>query len=178
MASLEEIEAKQKKMVQMGLEMATISDDPDKVIAMGEKMVQMGKELERACQALADSYGTLSGGDEVRVELTKDQRARIAEATGVPMEILTVRDRDGSFNASMPERQKDEIERIAAMHVTNKAVKKARTAAIDKLIKTFEDLIEPSLQETIDLMKEDPTLQTLLKKQLADEKARKEGSSG
>ena len=178
MASMEEIEAKQKKMIEMGLEMATITDDPDKIIAMAEKMQKMGKELEKACKALAASFGDLPEGEEVRVELTSDQRQRIAEATGVPMELLTVRDRDGTFKASMPKRQKGEIERIAALHVTSKAVKKARDSALNKLIKTLEDLNEPSLHETIELIKEDPTLQKLYDKQMADEKARKEGQSG
>ena len=173
MASLEEIEAKQQKMANYALEMQNAADDPEKIMAMSAKMQEMGKELEKACKALAASFGDFSGGEDVRVELTKDQRERIAESTGVPMELLTVKDRDGSFAALMPKRTKDEIERIAAMHVTNKAVAKARDSAMKKLIQTLEDLNEPSLKEVIDEIKADPTLETLRKKQLADEEARK-----
>lgn len=174
MASMEEIEAKQKKMVALGLQMTEIKDDPDKLAEMTKKMQELGKDLEKACKSLAASFGTLPEGEEVRIELTKDQRARIAEATGVPMEILTVRDRDGTFKSSMPKRQLQEIERIAALHVTGKAISKTRAKATDKLVKSLEDLNEPTLEETIDLIKKDPSLEELKQKQLADERARKD----
>lgn len=175
MASMEEIEAKQKKMAALGMEMTEVTDT-DKLAEMAKKMQEMGKELEKTCKALAASFGTFPEGEEVRVELTADQRARLVEATGVPMELLTVHDRDGTFKASMPTRQKAEIERIAALHMTGKAVSKTRAKSVDKLVKTLEDLNEPSLQETIDLIKKDPSLDELKKKQLADERARKDGA--
>lgn len=174
MASMEEIEAKQKKMVALGMEMTEVKDDPDKLLEMTKKLQEMGKDLEKACKAFAASFGTLPEGEEVRVELTQDQRARIAEKTGVPMELLTVRDRDGTFKASMPKRQREEIERIASLHVTNKAVSKTRAKAFDKLVKTLEDLNEPTLQETIELIKKDPSLEELKQKQLTEERARKD----
>ncbi|MBS2024265.1 MAG: hypothetical protein JST92_17830 [Deltaproteobacteria bacterium] len=176
--SLEEIESKQKKMMNTAAEMAKHPDDPDKILEMSAKLAEMGKDLEKTIKSFAASFGELPQGEEVRVELTKDQRERIAEKTGVPMELLTVRDRDGSFARAMPKRTKMEIERMAALQVTTKAVAKARDSAMKKLIQTLEDLNEPGLTQTIQEMKDDPTLQTTLKRQLAEEEARKERERG
>lgn len=178
MASLDEIQAKQQKMLNYAQDMQKHADDPEKVLAMADRLVEMGKELEKAALSFAASFGTLPQGAEVRVELTKDQRARVAEATGVPVEMLVYRDSDGTFTAGMPKRNPEEIEALAAAQVAGRAIKKAKDDAIKKLIKTLEDLNEPTLEPVIEEIKKDPTLQGLLEKQLAAERERKANQGG
>ena len=163
---IEEIEAKQKKIAKAAMDLGKLVDDPK---ALLEKAAQIGKdakELETAANRLSEEVDARTGGKEETVVLTPDQRERVAQTTGVAMETLVVRDRDGSFARAMPSTQKMIIERMANQQATVIAVKKARRDALDKLVKQLRKLDAPGMEDIIKAIEDDPSLEKLTKQQM------------
>jgi hypothetical protein len=172
MSTMDEVISKQERATKAAVALSK-KTDPEELRAGAEKLKEMTDDLEKACKRLQAEFGGATGHEE-RVVLTPDQRERLAESTGVPMDMLVVQDRDGSFGRRMPTTDKATIERMAALQATAIAEKKARTAAIDKVIKQLEKLDVPELQPIIDSMRKDPTLVDLAKQQAAAAKVVKD----
>jgi hypothetical protein len=163
---MEEIEARQKKIAKAAMELGKLADDPKALLARAAEIGKEAKELEKAANRFAEEIDAKIGGKEEVVVLTPDQRERVAQTTGVAMETLVVRDRDGSFARAMPSTQKMIIERMANQQATAIAVKKARRDAIDKLIKQLRKIEAPGIDEIIQAIEDDPTLEKLSKQQM------------
>ncbi len=164
MSSAEEILSKHQRMAKAALKINEIKD-PKEILEQAEKLREMGKELEAACKRFEEATG-VKGGPEERVVLTDDQRKRLAESTGVPMDMLVVRDPTGQFRSAMPTTDRATIERMAAVQAAEIAVRKAKAKAVEDLIKSLEKMDLPELQPIIDAIKADPTLKLLEKQQM------------
>jgi len=78
MASVEEIERKQKAMQPL-LEQIAQEKDADRIQQLGRQIAEMAQELARMADGLERAYAQATGGaGETRVVLTKDQRQRVA----------------------------------------------------------------------------------------------------
>jgi hypothetical protein len=175
--SLEELQARQAKVAKAAADLEKVKDDPAALLEKAAQIAEMTKDLERAALGLVKGLAP-EGGAEERVVLTPDQRERIAESTGVAMEVLVVRDGDGSFARAMPGMQKAIIERLAARQATESATKKAKRDAIEKLIKQLKSLNVDGLAPIIKSIEDDPSLEDLqekMKEFAADEKAKHGG---
>src|SRR5207302_6774298 len=87
MASVEEIERKQKAMQPL-LEQIAQEKYADRILQLGKQIAEMAQELGRMAQGLERAYAQAGGGTgETRVVLTKDQRQRVAAATGGSVEV-------------------------------------------------------------------------------------------
>jgi hypothetical protein len=162
--SLEEVLAKQAKAAAAVEGLARFQDDPEalmKAVAqVSEQIADLAKSAERLNAELS-----LAGGPEERVELTRDQRERIAEQTGVAMDLLVMRDPDGSFAKMMPKAKKHEIERLAARQATEIAMAKAKEKAVDDLVRHLKSVDAPGMDEIIAAIRKDPSLKELARQQ-------------
>ena len=163
MASAEELLSKQQRTVKAALALQEIKD-PEELLKAAAKVGEMAKDLEAAGKRFEAQF-VQPGGPEERVVLTAEQRERLAEVTGVAMDMLVVRDPTGAFAHAMPTTDRATIERMAARQAAEIAVRKARDTAIEKLIKELEKLDVPELIPVIEAIKKDPTLKLLTEQQ-------------
>jgi hypothetical protein len=178
MSSAEEVISKQQRLVKAALALEEKKNDPKALLEAAAKVAEMGKELEKSAKRLEAEFAGTAGPEE-RVVLLPDQRQRLAEVTGVAMDMLVVTDRDGAFARAMPTTDRATIERMAARQAAEIAIKKAKQGAIDNLVKELEKLGVPELEPVIAAIKADPTLKLLVKQQeeaAAELKARTEGA--
>jgi hypothetical protein len=165
MADFEEIQRKHAEAAGFAMKMVDEKDP--------EKLKEMAEQLQQKCAALAKMAKGLEAaltppgptGPEVRVMLTAEQRARVAEATGVGVEMVTVHDSPQKvWSKEMPRLRPGEIEKLAAKQATASRLQSETRKAVEKIIKDLEKLNVPELAETIADLKKDPTL-GLAKKQ-------------
>ncbi len=160
MADLDEIQRKQADTVKLALQMVD-EKDPERLKEMAEQIQQRTKELEKAALGLAAAVALpdRSGGEEVRVLLTPDQRERISEQTGVGVEAVTLRDSGGrSWNAAMPTTEPRVIEKLAAQQAAASRLTMETKKQVEAIIKQLKALNVPELEETIRELERDPTL--------------------
>ena len=174
----EELEAKQKKMAKMAVDLAKLKDDPKALLEKAAEIAGMAKELEKTALRMAADLDPKAGGKEETVVLTQDQRERVAQTTGVAMETLVVRDVDGSFAKAMPTTQKMIIERLANQQASAIAAKKAKRDAVDKLVKQLKKLDEPGLDDIIRAIEDDPSLEKVTKQQIEAGREAQEKAAG
>jgi hypothetical protein len=160
----DELLARQQRLVKVAKDLENYKDDPKKLMEKAAEFSKMAGELEVAAKRFEANFAQ-QGGAEERVVLTSDQRERLAEVTGTPMEMLVVRDPDGSFAKAMPGMQKMIIERMAAKQATASQTKKATRTALDKLVKQLKGLGVPELDPVIEAIEADPTLEKLKEQQ-------------
>jgi hypothetical protein len=163
--AIDDLLAQQKRVATAASGLADLADDPEKLMARAAEVVAMVGDLEKHALHLAAQAGGPTGGAEERVVLTADQRQRIAQETGVALELLVVRDADGSFAKAMPTTQKAIIERLAARQAAEIAVKKATRDAVEKLVKQLKALGVADLDPVIQAIEDDPSMETLRKQQ-------------
>jgi uncharacterized protein YdcH (DUF465 family) len=165
MADLGDIQRKQADAAKFAMKMVD-EKDPEKLKEMAEQLKGRCDELANMAQGLEAAL-TPQGptGPEVRVLLTAEQRARVAEATGIGVEAVTVRDsRQRMWSKEMPDVRPGEIEKLAAQQATASRLLSETRTQVEKIIKELEKLNVPELAETIANLKKDPTL-GLAKKQ-------------
>ena len=83
MASAEDLLSKQRKLSKAAGELGKYADDPKKLLEMAAEITKGAKELEEAALRFQAENDPATGGALERVVLTADQRARLAEQTGV-----------------------------------------------------------------------------------------------
>jgi hypothetical protein len=175
MANADEILAQQQRLAKSAAELANYTDDPKKLMEKAAELTKGAEALEKSALRFQQEMSK-SGGKEEVVVLTPDQRARLAESTGVAMETLVVRDADGSFARAMPATQKATIERMAALQAGQLATKKGRTKALEDLVKQLKALDADGLDPVIKAIEEDPSLEKLKEQQA--ELAKSAGAPG
>ena len=100
MASVEDIERKQKSMQPL-LEQIARETDADRVQELGRQIAQMAQELGQMAAGLERAYAQSQGSGETRIVLTKEQRERVAEATGVALDTLVLQGAE-TWDPQMP----------------------------------------------------------------------------
>jgi len=160
MADLAEIERKQREIGELARRMVGIKD-VDELQKMGKEIAAKAKDLEKSALALVAASTPNEGrhvGGEVRVVLTKDQRQRIVEQTGVGMDTLVIDEDAAGWMRRMPGTEKRVIELKALQQAGKSIVAEAKDKRVKTLIKTLEDVPDksPELIEVIEQLKTDP----------------------
>jgi hypothetical protein len=140
MASLEDIERKQNAMKPLIEELAN-ETNPDRVQQLGRQIALMAQELARMADGLQRVYAQPNGGTgETRIVLTKDQRERIAEATGVALDVLVLKGAD-IWDPQVPKMTPAIIERLAMASVADRKLKEEKRKAAKEILKDLEGAV-------------------------------------
>jgi DNA-binding MarR family transcriptional regulator len=132
-----------------------------------ERLKEMAEELQSRCSALAKMARSLeaalapagTSGPETRVVLTPEQRKRVAEQTGVGVEVVTLRDSPARpWSRQMATVEPREVEAMAAKQAAASRLKAETRERVEKIIRELEKLDVPELAETISELRRDPTL--------------------
>jgi hypothetical protein len=158
MASVEEIERKQKAMRPLLDEIAG-AKDPDRIQELGKQIAEMAQELAHMAQGLERAYGQIRGGaGETRVVLTKDQRQRVAAATGGAVEVLVLPGAD-VWDAQMPKMSPATIERLAMASIAERKLEEESRKAAKQIVSELEAAVgadpAPETREAIEQFKRD-----------------------
>ncbi|MGZ6143598.1 MAG: hypothetical protein ACXWLM_09670 [Myxococcales bacterium] len=161
MADVEELKRKQAAAAKDAMKMVE-EKDPERLKEMAEALQAKVKDLERAALALAAAVTPQEAtGQEVRVMLTPDQRARITEQTGVGIEMVTLHDtkkkmwsRDLPLGKIPPR----EIERMAALQAAQSRLASETRTQVEKIVKQLKALNVPEIADAIAELERDPTL--------------------
>jgi hypothetical protein len=151
MSDLGELQKKQAEAASFALRMAE-EKDPERLKAMAEQLQTRCAELGKMGKALEAAFAPAGGGGgvETRVLLTAEQRKRIADQTGVGVEVVTLRDTgDRAWSKSMGSVDSREIEAMAARQAAASRLKAETRTRMEKIIRELERLEVPELAETI-----------------------------
>jgi hypothetical protein len=150
---------KANSMVKMAADSAN-EMDPDKALANAQKLMAMGKELEKMADDMRAQAGKLRGMARVEVVLTPDQRKRIFNKTGVSMETIIIDDQAGAMNLGMPTTRPEEIELLALQEAERRKhaaeADKVVRAELDRAIDDIEAQGNAELSEQLAKLKADP----------------------
>lgn len=157
MATLEEIERKQKS-VQPLLEQLARETNADRVQELGKQIAAITEELARMVKGVEKAYAQGKGSGETRVALTKDQRQRVAEATGVALDTLVLEGAE-TWDPQMPKMSPATIERLAMASVADRKLKEETRRAARDIVKQLEaaagDSPAPETRAAIDQFRRD-----------------------
>jgi hypothetical protein len=157
MASLEEIERKQKSMQPL-LEQIAQETNADRVQELGKQIAQMAQELAQMASGLEKAYAQSKGSGETRVLLTQEQRERVAEATGVALDTLVLQGAD-TWDPQMPRMSPATIERLAMASVADRKLKEEKRKAVKAILEELDaavgDSPAPETRVAIDQFKRD-----------------------
>lgn len=141
MADLEDVEQQQRELLEMSRRIAE-EKDPEAILALARRMQGRAEELARKGRALQASFAGIRGPGQTRVELTPDQRQRVADATGVAVDVLTLDDAQ-AWDPRMPRTSPAIIERLAMASVAEQKLdqlKRKQVAAIVDELNRIPDL--------------------------------------
>jgi hypothetical protein len=165
MSDLDDLQRKQADLARSAAKMAN-EKDPDALLKLAESIQERAAGLERMAKniAAAATPGAGNTGPSTTVVLTRDQRERIAEATGIGLETVTVHDtRELKFSKDMSKIRPGAIEKLATLQAGQMKLEVEVKAAVEKLLKKLRSYERPELQETIDELARDPL--SILRKQ-------------
>jgi HSP90 family molecular chaperone len=149
MADVAELLKKQADAARFATSMAE-EKDPARLQEMAEQLQARCAELGRMAQALEAEFAPAATGVETRVALTPEQRARVAEQTGVGIEVVTLRDTaDRAWSRQMPRIEPREIEAMAAKQAAASRLKAETRKQVEQIITELEKLDVPELAPTI-----------------------------
>ena len=159
MADLAELQKKQADAASFAMRMVE-EKDPELLKQMAERLRESCVELAKMAKAL-EAAMTPAGasGPETRVALTPEQRKRVAEQTGVGVEVVTLRDTVvRPWSKQMASVEPREIEAMAARQAAASRLKSETRERVEKIVRELEKLDVPELAETIAALRRDPTL--------------------
>lgn len=149
MADVAELLKKQADAAGFATRMAE-EKDPQRLQEMAEQLQARCAELAQMARALEARFTPAVTGAETRVALTPEQRARIAEQTGVGIEVVTLRDTaDRAWSRQMPRLEPREVEAMAARQAAVSRLKAETRKQVEQIIVELEKLEVPELAETI-----------------------------
>jgi hypothetical protein len=146
----------QAEAARFATEMAA-EKDPQRLQQMAERLQERCAELGRMAKALEAAVTPARGsGAETRVALTAEQRGRIAEQTGVAVEMVTLRDSaDRAWSKEMPKVEPREVEAMAAKQAAAARLRAETRTQAESLIRELEKLNVPELADTIAELRRD-----------------------
>jgi len=157
MASLEDIERKQQAMQPL-LDQISQETNADRVQELGKQIAEMARELGQMAAGLENAYAQARGDGETRVALTKEQRQRVAEATGVALDTLVLEGKD-VWDPQMPTMSPATIERLAMASVAARKLEEEKRSAALAIVKQLESAVgddpAPETKAAIEQFKRD-----------------------
>jgi DNA-binding MarR family transcriptional regulator len=159
MADLADLQKKQAEAASFAVRM-TEEKDPELLKQMAEQLQARCADLAKMAKALEAAMTPASAaGPETRVVLTPEQRKRVAEQTGVGVEVVTLRDSAARpWSKQMASIEPREVEAMAARQAAASRLKAETRERVEKIIRELEKLDVPELAETIAELRRDPTL--------------------
>ncbi len=158
MAELAELLERQAEMARAAERMAE-EKDPQRLAGMAEDLQRRAHDLEKMARSIETTFAPAARGEAVEVVLTPDQRARIAEQTGVGLETVTLHDTaQKRWSTRMPHATPREIEQEAAREAARLRLVSETRTQVEKIIRQLEALDVPELADTIGSLRRDPTL--------------------
>ena len=155
MADLAELLEKQADAAGFATRMAE-EKDPQRQKEMAEELQARCAELSQMVRALEERFAPAATGTETRVALTPEQRARIAEQTGVGIEIVTLRDTaDRPWSRRIARLEPREVEAMAANQAAASRLKMETRRQVEQIVGELEKLEVPELAETIAALRRD-----------------------
>jgi hypothetical protein len=156
MASFEEIQRKQNAMKPLLDELAK-ETNADRVQQLGKQIAEMAQELARMADGLQRAHAQPKGGaGETRIVLTQAQRERIAEATGVALDVLVLQGAD-VWDPQVPKMTPAIVERLAMASVADRKLKEEKRKAAKEIVKELEAAVganpAPETRAAIDQFK-------------------------
>ena len=160
MASLDELQKKQADTAKLAKKMLDEKDNPDALIEMAAKIGEKTQELLKMAKGIEAALGPKENqGPEVRVQLTPDQKKRIAESTGVGVEVVVLHDTAKKpWSKEMPKVEPHIIERLAAQQAAESKLVSETRKEVEKVIKQLKALNVPEIADAIAELERDPTL--------------------
>ena len=157
MATLEDIERKQKSMQPL-LEQIAQETNADRVQELGQRIADMARELGQMAAGLEKAYARAAGDGQTRVVLTKEQRQRVAEATGVTLDTLVLEGKQ-TWDPQMPTMSPATIERLAMASVAARKLDEEKRNAARAVVKQLEAAVgddpAPETKAAIEQFKRD-----------------------
>jgi hypothetical protein len=135
MADVDDIQQQRRELIETAQRIAS-EKDAETVLALAKRMQAGAEELARKGRALEAAFASGRGPGQTRVELSRGQRERIAEATGAPVDVLTLDDAQ-AWDPVMPRMSPAVIERLAMASV---AAQKLDEAKRNQLAAILEEL--------------------------------------
>jgi len=159
MSSLEDLEKKQADTAKYAKKMLD-EKDPQALLEMAAKMAEKSGELLKMAKSIEATLAPKENqGPEVRVVLTPDQKARVAEATGVGVEVVVLHDTAKKpWSKEMPKIGPEVIERLAAQQAAESKLVSETRKEVEKVIKKLKSLNVPEIADAIAELERDPTL--------------------
>ena len=161
MADIEEIKRKQADTAKMAMQMVD-EKDPERLKEMAEQIQARCKDLEKMVRGLAAAITPQEQtGQEVKVMLTPEQKARVTEQTGVGIESVTLYDtkkRMWSRDLPLGKIEPREIEKMAAQQAAQSRLVSETRQQVEKIIKQLKALNVPEIAEQIAELERDPTM--------------------
>jgi hypothetical protein len=134
--------------------------DPDKAKENAEKLLAMGRELEKMGEEMQAQYKAQAKIARITVVLTPDQRKRIFAKHGIQMETVVIDDNAGAMNQSMPSTRPEQIEAIAMKEAEGRkhAAEADRLvrAELDRAMADIEAQGNADLSAQLEKLKQDP----------------------
>jgi hypothetical protein len=161
MADLNDLQRKQADAAKFAMKMVD-EKDPERLKEMAEQLQARCKDLEKMALGMAAALQPQEAtGQEVRVTLTPEQKARITEQTGVGVEVVTLHDtkkRLWSRDLPLGKIEPREIERMAALQAAQSKLVSETRNHVEKIIKQLKALNVPEIADQIAELERDPTL--------------------
>jgi hypothetical protein len=134
--------------------------DPEKAKEYSERLMAMGRELEKMADDMRVQANVKAGVAKVEVVLTPDQRKRILAQHGIAMETLVIDDQAGAMNKGMPSTRPEQIEALAMKEAERRKqaaeAERIVRAELDRAIADIEGQGNAELSEQLQKLKGDP----------------------
>lgn len=159
MSDLADLQQKQADAAKLAMRMVD-EKDPARLQELAGELQERCAALEKMARGMEAAWTPPGGtGAEVRVLLTAEQRERIAQQTGVGVELVVLNDSpERAWSKEMPTVEPREIERLAAQQAAASRLRMETQKQVEKIIHELEKLNVPELAGTIAELKKDPTL--------------------
>lgn len=149
MASLDDLRRKQADAAHLAMQMVG-ETDPERLGELTAQLQERCGELEKMVRGMEAAGPAEVRGAEVRVQLTPAQRERIAEQTGVGVEVVTLRDSaQRRWSKEMPRVEPREIEKLAAKQAAQSRLQSETRTRVERIIRELEALNLPELEPTL-----------------------------
>jgi hypothetical protein len=160
MSDLDELVKKQNEFAAAAEKMASETDPKvleQMTAALTERAAAIGRMAKNI--AAANTPESESTGLATTVQLTKEQRQRITEKTGIGIESIVVHDtRERKYSKEMDKVSPREIEKIATQQAAEMKLEVEAKAAVETLLKQLRSYERPELEEIIEKLARDPLI--------------------
>ncbi len=134
--------------------------EPERAKENADKLLAMGRELERMGEEMQAQHKARANIARVHVVLTPDQRKRIFEKHGIQMETLAIDDNAGAVNQSMPSMRPQQIEALAMKEAEGRKhgaeAERLMRAELDRAMEDIEAQGNADLSAQLEQLKKDP----------------------